>query len=155
MCRVSQSEFDRSFRLPVGGIGRFYFTQSIGEAGKRFMTEKHSRLVPGGRAVWHTKRLWECAAGLPVQTIAIADIPEFDQDCWFGTSHPPTCRAVAEHARRIQEADLKYPIILSADGGLMDGGHRIAKAWLNGQTEIAAVRFATDPDPDYVLPDVA
>jgi hypothetical protein len=115
------------------------------------MAEKHSRIVSEGRAVWYTKRLWEYAAGLPVQTIAIADIPEFDQDGWFGASHPPTCRAVAEHAKRIQNADFKYPIILSAAGGLMDGGHRIAKAWLNGLVEISAVRFASDPKPDYVI----
>ena len=116
------------------------------------MAEKHSRIVAGGRAVWYTRRLWECAAGLPVYTIALADIPEFDRDCWFGASHPPTCRAVAEHAKRIQDADLTYPIILSADGGLMDGGHRIAKAWLNGLVELSAVRFARDPKPDYVIP---
>jgi len=119
------------------------------------MTEKHSRMVPEGRAVWYTARLWECAAGLPVHTIAIADIPEFDRDCWFGATHPPTCRAVAEHAKRIMDADLDYPIILSADGGLMDGGHRIAKAWLNGLTEIRAVRFVHDPEPDYVIPNDA
>jgi hypothetical protein len=115
------------------------------------MAEKHSRRVPEGRAVWYTRRLWECAAGLPVYTIAIADIPEFDQDCWFGTSHPPTCRAVAEHAQRIQNADLTFPIILAADGALMDGGHRIARAWLNGLAEIRAVRFIHDPEPDCLI----
>ena len=115
------------------------------------MAEKHSRIVAEGRAVWYTRRLWAYAAGLPVHTVAIADIPEFDQDCWFGTSHPPTCRAVAEHAKRIQNADLSYPIILSADGALMDGGHRIAKAWLSGLVEMRAVRFARDPEPDYVI----
>ena len=42
-------------------------------------------------------------------------------DCWFH-GKGPTCREVAEHARRINAADLTYPVILSADGGLMDGG---------------------------------
>ena len=41
-------------------------------------------------------------------------------------------------------------MILSADGRLMDGGHRIAKAWLQGQTVVAAKRFIEDPEPDYV-----
>jgi hypothetical protein len=49
------------------------------------------------------------------------------------------------------EADLAYPIILSAQGYLMNGGHRIAKAWLLGNQEISAVQFMVDPDPDYVL----
>jgi hypothetical protein len=35
----------------------------------------------------------------------------------------------------------------------MDGGHRVCKAWLLGHTEIAAVQFAQDPEPDYLMPD--
>jgi hypothetical protein len=103
-------------------------------------------------AFWSTQTLWRAAEGLPVRQVAIADIAEFDQDCWFGAAHVPTCRAVAEHARRIQAADLGYPVILSRDGRLMDGGHRIAKAWLLGHAEVAAVRFETDPAPDSVTP---
>ena len=61
-----------------------------------------------------------------------------------------TCRMVARHADLIQKADPKYPVILSADGRLMDGGHRIAKAWISGRTTIDAVRFRVDPEPDYI-----
>ncbi|HZZ88660.1 MAG TPA: hypothetical protein VFE13_10045 [Caulobacteraceae bacterium] len=116
------------------------------------MAERHSRLTPEGRAWWFTERLWRAAEGLPVRDVAIADIAEFEQDCWFGDAYAPTCRAVAEHARRIQEADLSRPIILASDGSLMDGGHRIAKAWLMGRQTIAAIRFETDPPPDAVTP---
>jgi hypothetical protein len=103
--------------------------------------------------VWYTTRLWELSRELPVRTVNIADIAEFDQNCWFGPTHAPTCREVAEHAKLIWDADLSYPIILSANGGLMDGGHRLAKAWLNGSTEIQAVQFAVDPEPDCILPE--
>ena len=116
------------------------------------MPEKHSRPTAAGRAVWYTERLWRLARDLPVQTIAVADIPELDQDCWFGSSYVPTCRAVAQHAQRIWDADLAYPIILSADGGLMDGGHRLAKAWLLKLPDIQAVQFTIDPEPDYIIP---
>jgi hypothetical protein len=34
----------------------------------------------------------------------------------------------------------------------MDGGHRIAKAWLLGNIEILAVQFSNDPEPDHILP---
>ena len=54
-----------------------------------------------------------------------------------------------EHLKLIQEADLSFPIILSAAGAVMDGRHRIAKAALLGRSEIAAVQFREDPDPDY------
>ncbi|MFI6673350.1 histidine phosphatase family protein [Kribbella sp. NPDC050470] len=99
-----------------------------------------------------TERLWKWAEGLPVESVPIDSIREFDQDCWFG-GDAVTCRMVAVHADRIQKADLSYPVILSADGGLMDGGHRIAKAWLNGATTIKATRFTVDPAPDYIEPD--
>ena len=117
------------------------------------MPQQHSRPVPGGRAVWHTGRLWQLARHLPVELVAVDAIAELAQDCWFGPTTPPTCRAVALHAKRIYEADLSYPIILSADGRLMDGGHRLARAWLDGQVQIRAVRFAVDPEPDYVVHD--
>ena len=96
--------------------------------------ERHSRLVDGRRHYYRTKRLWALSAELPVTEVPIDDVAEFDQDCWFdGTG--PTCRQVAEHARRIESADLAYPVILSANGALMDGGHRIAKAWLLGRSK--------------------
>ena len=117
------------------------------------MAGNHSRPVPGGRGHWEAERLWTLARDLPVEQIPIDAIAEFDQNCWFRPHTPPTCRAVAEHARRIQEADLAHPIILAADGGLMDGGHRIAKAWLLGRATIAAVRFPETPDPDSIVPD--
>jgi hypothetical protein len=101
--------------------------------------------------VWYTERLWRLARDLPVRRVVVADIPELDRDCWFGASHVPTCRAVAEHALRIWDADLTRPIILSADGGLMDGGHRLAKAWLLGLPDILAVQFTVDPEPDYII----
>jgi hypothetical protein len=118
------------------------------------MAETHSHTVPGGRAVWMTERLWQAAEGLPVTRVPLAAIVEFDQDCWFQERHAPTCRAVADHARRIRDADLAYPIILSADGRLMDGGHRIAKAYMLGHTDISAVRFTVDPEPERLIPSI-
>lgn len=115
------------------------------------MAGKHSRITAQGRLVWFVERLWQLARNLPIQQISIDGIAEFDQDCWFG-DRPATCRAVADHARRIFAANLDYPILLSAEGYLIDGGHRIAKAYLLNIATIAAVQFVTDPEPDYILP---
>jgi hypothetical protein len=111
----------------------------------------HSRIIDGERHVWNTERLWTLAADLPVQPIAIDEIPEIDRDCWFG-GRPPTIRAVADHCRRIMAADLDLPIILSPDGALMDGGHRIARALMEGVTHLPAVRFETMPPADAIEP---
>ena len=117
------------------------------------MRQKHSRLTPNGRYVWYTERLWRLARHLPRKSVPIESIAEFDQNCWFDSNRPPTCRAVAEHARRICEADMSHPVILSAEGHLMDGGHRIARAWMLGEKEIQAVQFGVDPEPDEVRPE--
>jgi hypothetical protein len=113
------------------------------------MPEKHSHAVPGGRAFWWTESLWSAAADLPVAQVRIDDIREFDEDCWFD-GKAPTCREVAVHARRIEQADLTHPVVIAADGHLMDGGHRIAKAWIEGRQVVDAVRFDVDPYPDWV-----
>ena len=51
---------------------------------------------------------------------------------------------------RLTQIDLAFPIILSADGSVMDGMHRVAKAVRAGHDGIDAVRFERDPEPDYV-----
>jgi len=112
--------------------------------------EKHSRPWPGGRGFWWTERLWTSSAGLPIERIELDDIAELDRNCWF--EGPPSIRDVAEHARRIADADPAHPVILAADGSLMDGGHRVARAWLAGDSDIAAVRFPVTPEPDWIEP---
>lgn len=114
--------------------------------------QTHSHLTPQGRAVWLTEQLWRAAKGLPTVRVRVDAFPELDMDCWFGERHAPTIREIAKHARKIRDTDLAYPVILAADGRLMDGGHRLAKALLLGLEEVEAVRFGVDPEPDHILP---
>ncbi len=111
---------------------------------------KHGRAVPGGQGFWWVDRLWALAETLPSFEASIDDIAEFDMDCWFGDWAEPTCRAVALHARRMVDADLRFPVIFSASGALFDGAHRVAKAWMTGQSTVLAVQFEDDPAPDWV-----
>jgi hypothetical protein len=83
--------------------------------------------------------------------VVVSEVPELDQVHWFDDDEErPTCRKVLEHLRLIEEADLSYPIILGADGRVMDGMHRVAQALLRDVREIEAVQFACDPEPDFV-----
>ena len=94
------------------------------------------------------ERLLEAAKNLPVRKLPLAHFDDLlDTECWFD-GKVPTIRSVADHARRIYEADTTHPVVLAADGKLMDGGHRIAHAYLTGQKEIEAVQFEIDPEPD-------
>jgi len=78
-------------------------------------------------------------------------IRELDEPYWStGYDAPLTCRALVEHLSLIEQVDLSFPIILSSDGRVMDGMHRVAKALMRGDQFVQAVRFAEDPAPDYV-----
>lgn len=70
--------------------------------------------------------------------------------CFPGqTGDIPTCKAIAEHAKLIQETDLTIPIILCSSGRIMDGMHRVCKAFTEGKVKIEVVQFTVDPRPDY------
>lgn len=53
----------------------------------------------------------------------------------------------ADHVKRVQSADLKYPIILDDLGTICDGWHRVIKALLEGREYIDAIRIKEMPEP--------
>jgi len=111
----------------------------------------HWRPADGGDLVWDVDRLVALSADLPRREVPLSEICELDEPYWFGRDGDrATVRAVAEHARLMADADLGYPIILCATGRVMDGMHRVAKAYTEGHSTITAVRFEITPEPDYV-----
>ncbi|MFN8574762.1 MAG: hypothetical protein U0132_22095 [Gemmatimonadaceae bacterium] len=111
----------------------------------------HLQPSAAGLLAWDVDRLIALTAKVAPESIPLTAVRELDQPFWFGNRNSrATCRAVADHARLIAEADLQYPIILGADGRVMDGMHRVAKAYLEGRETIAAVRLAIEPAPDFV-----
>jgi len=127
-------------------------TRNERAAGRRLCSPPRA---DGSMRFWRMDQLWELVAGLPVKKVRIKDLAGFDEVRWFGGPLKilPTCRTIAEHARDIYEADLSYPIILSPSGEVLDGMHRIAKAYLQGIEEIDAVQLLKMPEPrGRVLP---
>ncbi|HEX2759212.1 MAG TPA: hypothetical protein VHM27_01815 [Rhizomicrobium sp.] len=110
----------------------------------------HFRPGPDGLRAWDVDRLVALTRDLPVTEVPLSAIAELDKPYWYDHGAVPTCRSIAEHARLIREADLAFPIILSSDGGVMDGMHRVAKAAMEGRSSISARQFTLDPEPDYV-----
>ena len=107
----------------------------------------HFRPSAAGLRAWDVDRLVALSKHLQPELVPVASIRELDEPYW---GEPMTCRSVAEHARFINECDLGYPVTLSSDGRIMDGMHRVLKALLLGESHIRAVRFLTDPEPDFV-----
>lgn len=111
----------------------------------------HFRKTDRGRLIWDVRRLVGLAEGLPVHEVLLAEIRELDEPYWYGQAHDvATVRSVADHARLMAETDFAYPILLCAEGRVMDGMHRVAKAYVEGHETITAVRFPETPAPDYV-----
>lgn len=110
------------------------------------MTQTYSR---NGKT-WTVSRLWEQAKKLPVTERLVGELTVnlYDQVLWYDEGRKPTFGDFMIHAYRMNRADLNYPIILSSNGRVMDGCHRLAKAALFGMKTVKVVQFDTDPDPD-------
>lgn len=114
----------------------------------------YSRQVNGHELFWDVHRLIELSREFSVKEIPLTQIVELDESYWFEANATPTCREIALHAQLIHETDLAYPIILSANGRVMDGMHRVCKALVETRTTINAVQFQSDPEPDYIDADI-
>ena len=114
----------------------------------------HSRRTDEGVLIWDVDRLVEASKDLPVTEVPLTQIRELDEQYWFDGDHMPTCRAILEHMILVRDTDLKYPIILSSDGRVMDGMHRVLKAALEERETIPARRFEITPEPDFVDVDI-
>lgn len=75
---------------------------------------------------------------LPLAAVDLSSCPWDVNDMW----------AFIYHAKRVNNCDLKYPVILNDKGAVCDGWHRIAKAILAGKTEIDVIRIEEMPEPD-------
>jgi hypothetical protein len=113
---------------------------------------KQYHFWPGeqGLDAWDVDRLIRLSADLPIREVPLESIKDLDTEYWFeGSLEVPTVRKVVDHFRLIQAVDPSYPIILGADGRVMDGMHRVARVLLEGHPSIRAVQFAVHPEPDY------
>ncbi len=111
----------------------------------------HFRQSERGLLSWDIHRLVDLTRDFPRVIVPLDEIKELDEEYWLDENEErPTCRWVAEHMRLVEETDLEYPIILSSDGRIMDGMHRVVKALVQGLESIEAVRFTVDPEPDFV-----
>lgn len=109
---------------------------------------KQYNFWPGaeGLDAWDVDRLIELSRDLPIIEVPLTEIWEIDTPYW---SQPLTIRQVAQHLRLVREVDPSHPIILAADGRVMDGMHRVVRALDEGRATIRAVRFEVQPEPDF------
>src|SRR5215470_7524012 len=123
------------------------------------MKKPEERILYGGRRsdgstpFWRMPTIWAMAEGKSPTLVAIENLNILDEVVWFGgpKNVQPTVRRIAQHARDILDADLSYPIIMTRSGDVLDGAHRIAKAYLNGRETLPAVVLDDWPPPDGIV----
>ena len=100
---------------------------------------------------WDVDRLIALSRDLPVHEVPLESITELDTQYWMGADgSSPTVRTLVRHMELVNGADLTYPVILGADGRVMDGMHRVAKSLLQGIPTVRVVQFVEQPAPDHV-----
>ena len=107
------------------------------------------RPSPAGLLAWDVDRLVELTRDFPVRAVPLDELSALDEPV-FAQGELATWRALVAHVQLLQAADLAFPIILAADGVVMDGRHRAARALLEGRSSVDAVQFREDPPPDYI-----
>lgn len=154
-----------NLQVRTGNSGALKFYQRVGFAiedrvsmGKRLpqpepqplRPQYHFRQTELGLSAWRVDRLIELSQDLPVRHINPLDVADLQTNHWYmEDAAVPSPASIIEHMKLIEASDLKYPIILDAQGRVMDGMHRVCKAVLHRVEQISAKQFAVDPEPDY------
>lgn len=111
----------------------------------------HFRDNEQGLLAWDVDHLIGLTLELKAVDYPLSAIAELNEPYWYGSEgDQPSCKSIAEHMRLVQETDLSYPIILCPAGRVMDGMHRVVKAYLEGRESLLAYRLPILPEPDYI-----
>jgi len=94
--------------------------------------------------IYDVDKLIEASKDLP-----IFDLPLVAVDLYHKIT-TGTLYSYLYHQKRIEAADLKFPIILDDRGYICDGWHRVAKAILAGNETIKAKRLNVMPEYEIV-----
>lgn len=111
----------------------------------------HFRNSDQGLLAWDVGNLIRLTERLEAVEHPLKEIRELDEPYWYDLEgDKPTCKSIADHVRLIHATSLAYPIILCPAGRVMDGMHRVVKAFLEGRSFVLAYRLQALPKPDYV-----
>ena len=107
-----------------------------------------TKLYPNERQ-WDLDDIWALSTKLELTAVHVDCLWKNYKDawCWQWEDEQINNEFFLHHMNRVMEADLNYPIILSEEGLIFDGVHRLVKAKFLGHTEIYAVKFSKDPEP--------
>jgi len=106
----------------------------------------HENTYSHNGKVWTVTNLIARAKDLELFDLPLAAI-YLGAEVWTPEGSP---FGMAHHMRRALDVDTSHPVILSEEGFIMDGWHRVLRALIDGKTTIKAVRFVETPPYDYL-----
>lgn len=109
-------------------------------------TFKYKDTYREGNKVWYANTLIKASKGLPVKTMSINNNLLDDKIYWI----MDTFFDLKNHLIRINNADLKYPVIVGPKGKIIDGWHRLMKAVQLNRTSIKFVKLDKMPPYDFI-----
>jgi len=100
-----------------------------------------------GAFTWDVKDLWKAAEGIEPVSMPIRYVLNIEQflDSHSWSAGKMSVREILDHADRIDNADLSYPILLTPDGYVADGCHRIVRALKEGRDSILVIKLPAMP----------
>jgi len=106
-----------------------------------------SDLYSDDKFIWNVKDIWKAAEGIEPKLMQISDVINIDEflDSYSWSVGKMTVRDILDHTERIENADLNYPIILTPEGCVADGCHRIVRAIKEGKDSILTIKLKTMP----------
>ena len=96
----------------------------------------------GSGAYWGVARLIDFTENLKPFDCPLAAL-DLSREIWANSNMVD----LAYHCKKVLDADLSKPIIISWNGAIADGRHRIIKAIINDKETIKAVRIPWRPSP--------
>lgn len=109
------------------------------------------RKVNGETHIWDVDKLVKLSEHYLPKEVMLESLDELDSNYWFQNGEDvPSVRKIANHIEFAEKTSFKYPVILSSDGKVMDGMHRILKALMKGKETIKVIQFLEDPKPDHI-----
>ena len=97
------------------------------------MSKGYIDFKDGKELFWKNETLWKKAAELQVKEVMLDDLPWKEDGC-HNLGNPPKWGKVAEHCKHAMEVDSSFPIIIGPQGEIVDGMHRIIKAFVDGKS---------------------
>jgi hypothetical protein len=110
----------------------------------------HFREIDNKVHIWDVNKLIKATDLKKSQKVSLSHFEdEYYSDYW-SKSKTLTCYDISIHSKLINEANLSFPVIVCPDMKMIDGMHRVCKAFLSGQKFIDAIVLDRLPSPDFI-----